>query len=111
MREISEQRALDAQILGIRMEAGDVPELEREVDHTIEFPRKAKAVAAAHELHAAGYRVQLDSTGIFQVTATASIDSAVTADVVDQTSLWMIDLANRHGGEYGGWGSVIASHS
>jgi len=111
MQDITAQRALDAQIIGIRIEAGDVPEIEREVDDTVVFPRKAKAIAAAHELHAAGYRVALNSSGVFQVTATASIDSDVAAETVDRTSLWMIDLAARHGGEYDGWGSAIATHS
>lgn len=79
----------------------------REVEHFAYFGWRARAARAADELRADGYVVALARRGLKTVLQATRTDS-LGDETVSQFLRRVIDIVERNGGEYDGWGAPVA---
>lgn len=93
--------------------AGDDGTTARPIDHVAVFPSPTAAEAAAAELRAAGFETdettpELDAPEGTTRLAFHRLD-ALAAGHMDDVTLAITDLLERHGGTYDGWGATIVT--
>jgi hypothetical protein len=102
-RQLSQLESFLAHVASL----GDDLHVVRPVDHTALFRLKSRAQAAATELAAAGYQVEVHREGFrWEVEATKA--SAIDRESASAFLREVIPMVNRHGGVYDGWGSFQA---
>lgn len=106
MTEINRQVALTAELVRQRLSMGDRADLAREVDHSAVFRRKAEAEAAAAELSALGYAVDVHRSWLRFVLEFAHV-TTVDHGTAEAFTREVIPVIERHKGEYDGWGAML----
>lgn len=89
-----------------RAEMGDVLETPRPVEHFAYFSRRSRAQAAAEDLIAAGFEVGRARRGLKTVLK-ATRNEALGDQQVARFLREVVDIVERHGGDYDGWGATV----
>jgi hypothetical protein len=84
---------------------GDLTDVDRTVDWTLAMPDDAAAARAAGDLREAGYRISHLSAHLVTATRSHSLNLLTLVDRQEEVA----SIAERHGGEFGGWGSPIVA--
>jgi regulator of RNase E activity RraB len=104
--DLENQLRLSREQLQQRVGMGDRLDVARKVDHSADFRRKSAAEAAAADLRLLGYSATVARRGLkalLEANKTTPIDSAAT----DQFVREVVDVVERHGGGYDGWGGPV----
>ncbi|MFJ6679701.1 ribonuclease E inhibitor RraB [Microbacterium sp. NPDC091382] len=89
-----------------RAEMGDVLETPRLVEHFAYFSRRSQAQAAADDLITAGFEVARARRGLKTVLK-ATRTEALGDDQVARFLREVVDIVERHRGDYDGWGATV----
>ncbi|WP_217180329.1 ribonuclease E inhibitor RraB [Streptomyces sp. AC495_CC817] len=89
-----------------RLTIGDALDQPRELDHTLVFRKRARAVAAAHTLDAVGYRTSIRSRFLRSTVEATRVDTLADENVV-RFLTEVAGIAAEHGGQYDGFGGSI----
>lgn len=84
---------------------GDEVAVPRSIDHLIRVPR-SRADSLVADLEAAGFRVYNRKSRV-KVSIEFDRDDAVDQESAAAFTREVMALADRHGGEYDGWGALI----
>jgi hypothetical protein len=106
MTELDEQLAANAALVEHRVSMGDLAEQPRSLDHMAYFPKKA-ADAAVADLRAANFQVDTARKGFRRVRVEFSRTDAADLDSANAFTREILDIVDRHGGDYDGWAGFI----
>ncbi|MGE3194576.1 MAG: ribonuclease E inhibitor RraB [Microbacteriaceae bacterium] len=104
---LDEHFAADHAQLEQRHQIGDAAATARELEHFAYFTRRSRAQEAAAALVEAGFRVEVRRSG-FKTAVIARHDSDVLPDTVERNTRTLFDIIESRGGNYDGWGGMIA---
>ena len=106
MTELDEQLAANAALVEERVSMGDLAEHPRSLDHMAYFPKKA-ADAAMADLRAAKFQVDEAKKGLRKVRVEFSRTDAADLDSANAFTREILDIVDKHGGDYDGWAGFI----
>jgi len=90
-----------------RIKMRDDVDRAREVEHFANFAAIKEARAAARELEAAGYAVEVERRMLFRATLRATKQSTVDIETADAMVEEVFAIVERHRGDYDGWGAPV----
>jgi hypothetical protein len=95
----------DIELVRIRIAQGDAVQIPRQIDHAAYFRSRSDAVAASRDLEAAGFVVVETRRRWFHVDVEFTRTAPVDLETVQATTRQLVDLVEKHGGTYDGWGA------
>ena len=102
------QHEANVALVAQRVELGDAPAVPRPLDHLVVVPRR-RADAVQADLVAAGFRIDGMSRGLRRARIEFSRIDAADVGTADAFTREVLDVLDRHGGEYDGWSGYLAA--
>lgn len=102
------QHEANVALVAQRVEMGDDPAQPRPLDHLVRVPRGA-ADAVQADLVAAGFRVDGVRRGLRRTSIEFSRIDAADVATADAFTREVLEVVDRHGGEYDGWAGFLAA--
>jgi hypothetical protein len=106
--DMAAQHDANVALVAQRVELGDAPRVPRPLDHLVVVPRKHAAAVQA-DLAAVGFRVDGVSRGLRRARIEFSRIDAADVETADAFTRLILDVVDRHGGEYDGWSGYLAA--
>jgi Regulator of ribonuclease activity B/Family of unknown function (DUF695) len=100
-----QQMSKTSQVLTELQARGDVPTVERKVDHTLLLPVGIEPAGLIRDLGERGYSI--DATHVYETETAINCSRVHALTDVDERVAELFELVHEHGGSYDGWGSPI----